>query len=141
MSDGARHPASDRAGRPALAGRCVAQGPPRPDRPHVNVRCGAGNSATVILDRVGRPADHGPMSDTGEKDIMTTIRGLIDEEHTLRSDPEGLDDEERRRMQEVEVALDQCWDLLRRRRARAEYGQDPDDTRSRPASEVEGYRQ
>ncbi|WP_017576405.1 DUF2630 family protein [Nocardiopsis kunsanensis] len=81
------------------------------------------------------------MSDTGEKDIMTTIRGLIDEEHTLRSDPEGLDDEERRRMQEVEVALDQCWDLLRRRRARAEYGQDPDDTRSRPASEVEGYRQ
>jgi len=81
------------------------------------------------------------MSDTGEKDIMTTIRDLIDEEHTLRSDTEGLDDEERRRMKEVEVALDQCWDLLRRRRARAEYGQDPDDTDVRPASEVEGYRQ
>lgn len=81
------------------------------------------------------------MSDTGEKDIMTTIRGLIDEEHTLRSDPDGLDDEERRRMKEVEVALDQCWDLLRQRRARAEYGQDPDDAHARPVSEVERYRQ
>lgn len=81
------------------------------------------------------------MSDTGEKDIMTTIRGLIDEEHALRSDLEGLDNEERRRMNEVEKALDQCWDLLRRRRARAEYGQDPDDTRARPVSEVERYWQ
>lgn len=81
------------------------------------------------------------MSETGEKDIMTTIRGLIDEEHTLRSDTEGLDNEERRRMREVEVALDQCWDLLRRRRARAEHGQDPDDAQARPASEVERYRQ
>ena len=81
------------------------------------------------------------MSDTGEKDIMTTIRGLMDEEHALRSTPEGLGSTERRRMKEVEEALDQCWDLLRQRRARAEHGENPDDARARPVSEVERYWQ
>ncbi|GAA0982523.1 MULTISPECIES: DUF2630 family protein [Nocardiopsidaceae] len=81
------------------------------------------------------------MSESAENDIMATIRGLMDEEHALRSAPGGLEPEERGRMEEVEAALDQCWDLLRQRRARSEFGQDPDEARVRPASEVENYRQ
>ncbi|MFJ9556567.1 DUF2630 family protein [Nocardiopsis sp. NPDC101807] len=81
------------------------------------------------------------MSESAENDIMATIRGLMDEEHALRSAPGGLEPEERGRMEEVESALDQCWDLLRQRRARSEFGQDPDEARVRPASEVENYRQ
>lgn len=81
------------------------------------------------------------MSDSAEQDIMTTIRGLMDEEHALRSTPGGLEAAERGRMKEVEEALDQCWDLLRQRRAKNEFGRDPDDARVRPVSEVEDYRQ
>ncbi len=81
------------------------------------------------------------MSESAEHDIMTTIRGLIDEEHALRSTQGGLEAQERGRMKEVELALDQCWDLLRQRRARAEHGQDPDDAEVRPVAEVENYRQ
>jgi hypothetical protein len=81
------------------------------------------------------------MSDSAEQDIMTTIRGLMDEEHALRSTEGGLEPQERGRMREVEEALDQCWDLLRQRRARSEFGQDPDEAEARPAVEVENYRQ
>ncbi|MFD6952364.1 hypothetical protein A6A08_09490 [Nocardiopsis sp. TSRI0078] len=81
------------------------------------------------------------MNDSAENDIMATIRELIDEEHALRATPEGLDPNERTRMKEVERALDQCWDLLRQRRARSEFDQDPDQAEVRPASEVENYRQ
>ncbi|MBQ1082493.1 MULTISPECIES: DUF2630 family protein [unclassified Nocardiopsis] len=81
------------------------------------------------------------MSDNPEQDIMTTIRGLMDEEHALRSTQGGLDPEERSRMKEVQESLDQCWDLLRQRRARSEYDQDPEEARVRPVSEVENYRQ
>jgi hypothetical protein len=41
----------------------------------------------------------------------------------------------------VEESLDQCWDLLRQRRARREFGEDPSGTNARPAPEVEGYLQ
>ncbi|PWV57211.1 DUF2630 family protein [Nocardiopsis sp. L17-MgMaSL7] len=81
------------------------------------------------------------MSDNPEQDIMTTIRGLMDEEHALRSTQGGLDPEERSRMREVQESLDQCWDLLRQRRARSEYDQDPEEARVRPVSEVRNYRQ
>lgn len=81
------------------------------------------------------------MSDRAEQDILTTIRGLMEEEHVLRSTPGGLEPTERGRMREVEVELDQCWDLLRQRRARKEFDQDPEEARVRPASEVENYRQ
>lgn len=81
------------------------------------------------------------MSNGTEKDIMSTIRELVDEEHALRSTSDGLEPEERRRMEELEESLDQCWDLLRRRRARSEYGQDPDETGVRSVTEVENYWQ
>ncbi len=75
-----------------------------------------------------------------EKDILTRIHSLVEEEHGLREGTEHTDDQ-RARMQELEVQLDQCWDLLRQRRAKRQYGDDPEDAEARPASEVEGYLQ
>ena len=48
-------------------------------------------------------------------------------------------DEEHARLRSVEVELDQCWDLLRQRRAKREFGQDPDDAEVRSERTVEGY--
>lgn len=81
------------------------------------------------------------MAESTENEILSTIRELIDEEHALRATPEGLESRERARMRQLEEALDQCWDLLRQRRARSEFDQDPDETEMRPASEVENYPQ
>jgi hypothetical protein len=75
-----------------------------------------------------------------EKDILARIHSLVDEEHGLREGTEHTDDQ-RARMQELEVQLDQCWDLLRQRRAKRQYGEDPEDAEARPASEVESYLQ
>lgn len=52
----------------------------------------------------------------------------------------GLSTGEKARLRAVEVQLDQCWDLLRRRRALSEYGEDPSTAKVRPADEVEGYQ-
>ncbi len=75
-----------------------------------------------------------------EKEILHRIHALVDEEHTLREGTEHTDDQ-RTRMQELEVQLDQCWDLLRQRRAKRQYGEDPEEAEVRPASEVENYLQ
>ena len=77
-----------------------------------------------------------------EHDIFGRIDALVAEEHKLRSSDSDLEpDDRRQRLQELEVTLDQCWDLLRQRRARIQAGQDPDDARTRPVGEVEGYLQ
>ena len=47
--------------------------------------------------------------------------------------------EENTRLRQLEIELDQCWDLLRQRRALRETGGDPRDAAVRPADEVEGY--
>jgi len=79
-----------------------------------------------------------------DKEIMTRISGLIETEHELRSQlAEGklTSEQERERLRFAEEALDQCWDLLRQRRARREFGENPDEAAARPAPEVEGYQQ
>jgi len=79
-----------------------------------------------------------------DKEIMTHIDELIQTEHELRRQlaaGELSSQEERDRLRSAEEALDQCWDLLRQRRARREFGENPDDAVARPASEVEGYQQ
>lgn len=78
-----------------------------------------------------------------EEDIIARIDELIAEEHQLRSRATGtgLGDHDRKRLHQVEQHLDQCWDLLRQRRARAEFGDDPDQAHARPISEVESYQQ
>ena len=53
----------------------------------------------------------------------------------------ALAPEEEERLRTIEVALDQCWDLLRQRRARRHAGQDPDEAKPRPAPVVENYQQ
>ncbi|MEO3788907.1 DUF2630 family protein [Nonomuraea sp. B10E15] len=79
-----------------------------------------------------------------DDEILTRISALVSEEHKLRDKltaGEVTTDEEHARIKELEMALDQCWDLLRQRRARRNAGDDPDDAAARPAGEVENYRQ
>ena len=77
-----------------------------------------------------------------DDDIIAQIDGLIAEEHELRARAvEELSPDDQERIDELEVRLDQCWDLLRQRRAREEFGQDPDDASARPTDTVEGYWQ
>jgi len=77
-----------------------------------------------------------------DTEVRARIGALIDEEHRLRealSSGEISADEEHERLKAVEVELDQCWDLLRQRRARREYGQDPEQAEVRPPGTVESY--
>jgi hypothetical protein len=76
-------------------------------------------------------------------EIVRQIGELADEEHRLEESHvgKGLSDEETGRLKEIEVALDQCWDLLRQRRARRAAGGDPDEAKARPEDVVEKYQQ
>jgi|tagenome__1003787_1003787.scaffolds.fasta_scaffold14155433_1 hypothetical protein len=79
-----------------------------------------------------------------DKAIHDHIHSLVTEEQRLRTAvQEGAisTDEERARLHELEVSLDQCWDLLRRRRAATDAGLDPETVGERSATEVEGYLQ
>jgi hypothetical protein len=76
--------------------------------------------------------------------ILDQIRELVAAEHDLRSTAHptsGDSADARARLREIEESLDQCWDLLRQRRARREFGEDPAGAQVRPVGEVEGYRQ
>ena len=75
-----------------------------------------------------------------DRTVLERIQDLVDEEHRLyeRGD---MDDEERRKLADVEVELDQCWDLLRQRRALREIGEDPSRASVRPEEVVENYEQ
>ena len=77
-------------------------------------------------------------------EILATVRQLVDKEHDLRTRMEAgrLDAaEEQQQLADLEHSLDQCWDLLRQRRARREAGENPDDAKVRDVRTVEGYRQ
>jgi hypothetical protein len=78
-----------------------------------------------------------------DNEIITTIDGLVAEEHQLREqhDRTPLTENDFNRLRRIEESLDQCWDLLRQRRARREFGQDPNDAAARSRGTVEGYRQ
>ena len=78
-----------------------------------------------------------------DKQLLDRIGALVEEEHTLerQATGAGLDDGQETRLRELEVQLDQCWDLLRQRRARRNAGQDPDSADVRPGGTVEGYLQ
>ncbi len=78
-----------------------------------------------------------------EIEIVHKIGKLVEDEHALEREHAGSPPTEKEvaRLHEIEVALDQCWDLLRQRRARRETGQNPDDAAARPERVVEGYQQ
>ena len=78
-----------------------------------------------------------------DTEIRNRIDELVQEEHDLweaesRGEASGID---RRRLREIKVTLDRCWDLLRQRRALEEWGLDADAARVRPADVVENYEQ
>jgi hypothetical protein len=73
-------------------------------------------------------------------EIHHRINALIEEEHRLRgAEPEQSDAERRKRLAELEIQLDQAWDLLRQRQARREWDQDPSGAAERPVRVVENY--
>jgi Protein of unknown function (DUF2630) len=75
-------------------------------------------------------------------ETLAHIRDLVAQEKSLRAQVQHGDitaSDEHDRLRRVEIELDQCWDLLRQRRALRETGADPREATVRPAGEVEGY--
>jgi uncharacterized protein DUF2630 len=79
-----------------------------------------------------------------DEPIIDRINQLAHEEEQLwsrASDGGGLTTDDQQRLKTLGVELDRCYDLLRQRQARREFGQDPDQAEARPAEVVEHYRQ
>jgi uncharacterized protein DUF2630 len=78
-----------------------------------------------------------------DSELLHTIEKLVSEEHELMQQAGAgqLDDTKHARMRDIEVRLDQCWDLLRQRRARREFGLNPDEATARDPGIVEHYQQ
>jgi hypothetical protein len=77
-------------------------------------------------------------------EILTQISELVTREHELRALIQSGDvtaNEEQEQLDQLEGALDQCWDLLRQRRAKREFGQDVDAASARSVDQVEHYLQ
>src|SRR6266849_8807763 len=77
---------------------------------------------------------------TADHSILKKIEGLVHEEQHLYGNGE-LADHDQVRLEAIKIELDQCWDLLRQRDARREFGQDPNEAKVRPPSVVERYKQ
>jgi hypothetical protein len=79
------------------------------------------------------------MDDEG---VQNKIEQLVQEEHSiLELSEESRSPDKHERLTAIEVELDRCWDLLRQRRARREFHENPDDASVRDAGTVEGYLQ
>lgn len=78
-----------------------------------------------------------------DSSLRAKIEQLVEEERMLLAagQGEGPNAEKHQRIEQVKVELDQCWDLLRQRQAREEFGQDPDRVSARDGGTVEGYQQ
>ena len=77
------------------------------------------------------------MNPTTDQTVLHQINHLVEEEHRLLAEPET----DPKRLEALKVELDQCWDLLRQRRALREFGRDPDEAKVRPPEIVENYEQ
>jgi hypothetical protein len=76
-----------------------------------------------------------------DQDLLARIQALVEEEHSLREGSGDGQAPDQARLKQVEERLDQCWDLLRQRRAKSESGENPNEAEPRPVSEVENYKQ
>jgi hypothetical protein len=76
---------------------------------------------------------------TTDKSVLNYIERLVTEEKELYTKSD-MSDAQRTRLTTINVELDQCWDLLRQRRALREFGRDPDEAEVRPAKVVENYK-
>lgn len=79
-----------------------------------------------------------------EQDILNRISALVEEEQALRekapsSSPDYEHGPDHERLKRLEEDLDQAWDLLRQRRAKRQYGENPDEAAERPVKQVEDY--
>ncbi|MDQ1374690.1 MAG: hypothetical protein QOJ09_2028 [Actinomycetota bacterium] len=86
-------------------------------------------------------AEVGSVAGMDDQDILERINKLVDEEHELRQRSAALKEDEEARLRHLEEGLDQCWDLLRQRRAKRHTGSDPDEAKPRDIGTVEHYRQ
>ena len=77
--------------------------------------------------------------ETGDSKVLDHIKHLHDEEQRLYA-KDALSDDERHKLQKINIELDQAFDLLRQRRALREYGRNPDEAEERPPNVVEGYQ-
>jgi uncharacterized protein DUF2630 len=75
-----------------------------------------------------------------DQPVRDHIERLVKEEHRLYGQ-KSLSDADHERLKKVQIELDQCWDLLRQRRALREFHDDPDQARVRPPEVVEKYEQ
>jgi hypothetical protein len=78
--------------------------------------------------------------DENDQSVLNHINQLVKEEEVLYGRSE-LTEGDRQRLAELKVQLDQCWDLLRQRRALREFGEDPGKAKVRPTTIVENYEQ
>ena len=78
-----------------------------------------------------------------DQQTHNSIDEMVSEEHQLweRESAGEASDADRQRLESLRVSLDQCWDLLRQRRARSNAGQDPEGAEVRPPDVVERYQQ
>ena len=78
-----------------------------------------------------------------DNEILHNITRLVNEEHELMKQAEqgALDETKQARIRDLEIQLDQCWDLLRQRRARREFGLNPEEAKLRDPKIVEHYQQ
>ena len=70
-------------------------------------------------------------NESKDQPVLGHIDGLVKEEERLYAQSE-LTDEDRGRLAKIKIELDQCWDLLRQRRALREFGRDPDQAKGAP---------
>ena len=79
-------------------------------------------------------------NDNSDSSVLNHINQLVkEEEHLYGKDRLSLEDEQR--LGALKVELDQCWDLLRQRRALREFGEAPDKAKVRSKNTVENYEQ
>ena len=79
------------------------------------------------------------MAHTTDQTVLAHIEHLVAEEKALYAKG-GVSDEEKAKLDKINVELDRCWDLLRQRRGLREFGRNPDEAEVRPAKIVENYR-
>ena len=70
--------------------------------------------------------------------ILEHIGALVKEEDRLRA-AEKKPGQNATRLRQLEEQLDQCWDLLRQRRAKREFGEDAASAKKRDVGTVERY--
>jgi hypothetical protein len=74
-----------------------------------------------------------------DRTVLAHIDQLVAEEKRLYAKG-AVSDEEKARLDQINIELDRCWDLLRQRRGLREFGRNPDEAEVRPAKVVENYK-